>query len=313
MSGRSSLLQLAALGGVALLCAPALAPAQAQVEGLAVRPVPQQPQSAGPSLSIQKGLPSPGVSAPPPRVARKEPVAARAQQEWSPIVVTTGSDKSKVRSGGLAPPPASEQDRPTTTGAAAPLVAPAASAPVAPEARPQLQDQAPIAAQPAPRSPEVTAPARTAPAAPAAPRPSETAPPSLGIAQQYCEAIADQAADARFAWQKKLIADMERELEKRTAHLEERIAEYQRWVARRDEFVAKATEGLVRIYGRMHAEAAAGQLSLLDEETAAAVINKLDAKVSSQILNEMESGKAARLMGIIAGAAKVATRTEKKP
>jgi flagellar motility protein MotE (MotC chaperone) len=123
----------------------------------------------------------------------------------------------------------------------------------------------------------------------------------------------DQAADARFAWQKKLIADMERELEKRMALLEEKVVEYQRWVARRDEFAAKANEGLVRIYSRMRAEAAAGQLSVLDEETAAAVINKLDPKVASQILNEMESASAARLVGIIAGAAKVATRTESQP
>jgi flagellar motility protein MotE (MotC chaperone) len=164
-----------------------------------------------------------------------------------------------------------------------------------------------VTAQPIPASAEAT------PQAPPAPAQPETSPPLSEIAQQYCEAIADEAADARFAWQKKLIADMERELEKRTALLEAKVVEYQKWVARRDEFVAKATEGLVQIYARMRAEAAAAQLSVLDEETAAAVISKLDSRVASQILNEMEPARAARLTGIIAGAAKVATRTEKKP
>jgi flagellar motility protein MotE (MotC chaperone) len=174
----------------------------------------------------------------------------------------------------------------------------------------QPQAPAPVTDQPAAASPEATTAAPTASAAPAR---SVTTPTSAGLAQQYCEAIVDQAADARFAWQKKLIADMERELEKRTALLEEKVAEYQKWVARRDQFVAKANDGLVRIYARMRAEAAAGQLAELDEETAAAVINKLDPKVASQILNEMEPARAARLVGVIAGAAKVATRTENKP
>ena len=53
---------------------------------------------------------------------------------------------------------------------------------------------------------------------------------------EYCANIANPAADARFAWQKKTLADMEQEITKRIALLEEKTAEYQKWLARRDEF-----------------------------------------------------------------------------
>lgn len=129
-------------------------------------------------------------------------------------------------------------------------------------------------------------------------------PPSK-IAQQYCINIADAAADARFAWQKKTLAEIEQELDKRIAMLEERTAEYQKWLAQREEFVRKARENLVGIYSRMRPDAAASQLVAMEEETAAAVLTKLDPRNASAILNEMNPAQAARLTAIIAGAAKV--------
>jgi flagellar motility protein MotE (MotC chaperone) len=309
MSGNSSICALAAFGGLLLLCEPALAQAQAQPAGLTMRPAPQPPRGAGPSLSAQMGLPSPGAAAPPPPARKGQAAAARTQQGWSPIIVTTGGP-TEVRASDLAPAMSGEQHRRSAAGGVTAISTGTAHTMSEDESQTPPQAQRPIADPPARASPEATMLAPTAPAAVARP---EASPSSSSIAQQYCEAIVDQAADARFAWQKKLIADMERELEKRMALLEEKVVEYQKWVARRDEFAAKANEGLVRIYARMRADAAAGQLSVLDEETAAAVINKLDPKAASQILNEMESGSAARLVGIIAGAAKVATRTESKP
>ena len=125
-------------------------------------------------------------------------------------------------------------------------------------------------------------------------------------ARQYCVNIANAAADARFAWQKKTLADTEQELEKRIALLEEKTAEFQKWVTRRDEFVKKARDNLVLIYTRMRPDAAAMQLTAMDEETASAVLLKLDPRTASLILNEMEPAQAARLTAIIGGAARVA-------
>ena len=136
-------------------------------------------------------------------------------------------------------------------------------------------------------------------------RPTETGALEGGPARQYCANIADAAADARFALQKKALADMEQEIERRIALLETKTAEYQRWVTRRDEFVKKAQEGLISIYSRMRAESAAQQLAAMDEETASAIVMKLDSRVASTILNEMQPAQAARLAAVISGAAKV--------
>ena len=100
-------------------------------------------------------------------------------------------------------------------------------------------------------------------------------------ADDYCANIANPAADARFAWQKKMLADMEQEIAKRIALLEEKTAEYQKWLARRDEFSKKANETVLRIYARMRPDAAAAQLAALDEETAAAVLTKLEPRTAS--------------------------------
>jgi flagellar motility protein MotE (MotC chaperone) len=167
-----------------------------------------------------------------------------------------------------------------------------------------------LAAQPAVAPPTATTTAAaTVTATPAAPpqpsKPAAEAPTlSTSAARQYCVNIADAAADAKFAWQKKALLDIAQDLEKRVARLDEKIAEYQRWVTRRDEFVKKARDNLVLIYSRMRPDAAAMQLVAMDEETAAAVRLKLDPRVASTILNEMEPAKAARLTSTISGAAK---------
>ena len=124
-------------------------------------------------------------------------------------------------------------------------------------------------------------------------------------ADDYCANIANPAADARFAWQKKMLADMEQEIAKRIALLEEKTAEYQKWLARRDEFSKKANETVLRIYARMRPDAAAVQLAALDEETAASVLTKLEPRLASLILNEMDPSQAVRLTATISGAGKV--------
>jgi flagellar motility protein MotE (MotC chaperone) len=132
-------------------------------------------------------------------------------------------------------------------------------------------------------------------------------------AEEYCTNIADAAADARFAWQKKVLTDIEQEIAKRIAQLEEKTAEYRKWLARRDEFSHKANETLLRIYTRMRPDAAAAQISELDEETAAALLTKFEGRTASLILNEMDVGKAARLSSIISGAAKVTPAASARP
>ena len=121
---------------------------------------------------------------------------------------------------------------------------------------------------------------------------------------QYCTNIADAAADARFALQKQALADMEKEIEGRLKVLEAKRAEYEEWLRRRNEGLEKADETIVMIYSRMRPDAAALQLTNMDEEIAAAVIAKLNPRVASSVLNEMDPGRAAQLANVITDAPK---------
>lgn len=136
------------------------------------------------------------------------------------------------------------------------------------------------------------------------------AEPQTG-SQQYCVNIADQAADARFAWQAKTINELEKEIDKRLAELEAKRAEYQEWAKKRDEILAEASEHVVSIYAKMRADAAALQLAVLDDEIASAVLVKLNARTASAILNEMEPGRAARLTKAMVDAARGAPAGKK--
>lgn len=131
-------------------------------------------------------------------------------------------------------------------------------------------------------------------------------------AQQYCFNTADSAADARFAWQAKKIREMEAELDKRVAFLQKRTEEYKSWLAKRDTFSRKAQEKLVGFYAKMQPDAAAAQLTVMDEMMAAAILMKLKPKVASLVMGEIPAEKAAKLAAIISGAAKVPPRRSKR-
>jgi flagellar motility protein MotE (MotC chaperone) len=131
------------------------------------------------------------------------------------------------------------------------------------------------------------------------PAPEQAAPAS--DAQKFCANIADAAADARFAWQAKTLRDLESEVEAAAAALEAKRAELQDWVTRRDEFQKLAQQSVVDIYAKMRPEAAAAQLSALDERTAAAVLIKLNSRVASAILAEMDTPRAVSLAEVISG------------
>ncbi len=123
--------------------------------------------------------------------------------------------------------------------------------------------------------------------------------------EQYCVNISNKVADARFAWQAKTIGDLEKEIDRRIEELDAKRAEYQQWLAQRDEMLAKAEGHVVQIYAKLRPDAAALQLSALDDDIAAALLSKLSARNASAILAEMEPGRAAQLTKAIVRATKV--------
>jgi flagellar motility protein MotE (MotC chaperone) len=125
----------------------------------------------------------------------------------------------------------------------------------------------------------------------------------------FCANIADAASDTRFALQKEALAKMEQEIEGRIKILEAKRAEYEEWLRRRNEVLEKADETIVLIYSRMRPDAAALQLTNMDDEIAAAVIAKLNPRSASAVLNEMEPARAAQLANIITDAPKRAANS----
>lgn len=216
--------------------------------------------------------------------------AAIAQQGWAPIVVSAIPDTAEQVVGSQSWAPRATPKPPSPRPSLG--------------AKPALMQ---IAVQDRP-SPGAAAPAAAPQPAPPRMPVSESTAFTTSAARQFCVNIADAAADAKFAWQKRALTDLQQDIDKRIVLLEAKAAELQKWMSRRDEFSNKARESLVLIYGRMRPDAAAQQLTAMDEETAAAVLNKLDARISSAILNEMEPAQAARLTGIIAGAARTAPK-----
>lgn len=148
------------------------------------------------------------------------------------------------------------------------------------------------------------------------PGPAENATvrlPDSDLAQRYCVNIADEAAEARIAWEKAKLAEAEQQIDKRIAALDAKTAEYRTWLERREKFSRKVTQELVQIYAKMEPDAAAMQLVSMDEEAAASILAKLDPRNSSAILNEMQPAKGARLAATLVGAARMAQKERAAP
>jgi len=214
------------------------------------------------------------------------------QGAWSPIV--TGAIPT--------PAPQSNASQPSPVRPGGPGVGPSHGG-AAPAARQTMAAGEPQTGTPGGEQQSEARP--PAPPPPKLPGPLDALPPSATPAQQYCYNTTDSAQDARFAWQAKKIQEMEAELDKRSQQLEAKTQEYKRWLARRDEFSRKAQEKLVGFYAKMRPDAAALQLSSMDEETAAAVLTKLETKIASAIMGEMVPDSAAKIATIISGAAKI--------
>lgn len=112
------------------------------------------------------------------------------------------------------------------------------------------------------------------------------------------------------AWQQRTIADLEKEIEVRISRLEAKIAEHQQWLAKREDFAAKAGTGLVQLIAGMNPDAAALQVTEMEDEMAAALVMKLEPRVAAPLMAEVQPAKAARISVLIAGAAALNGRRE---
>jgi flagellar motility protein MotE (MotC chaperone) len=122
--------------------------------------------------------------------------------------------------------------------------------------------------------------------------------------ERFCSNIADAARDRRYVLQTEELQALQQEVDKRIKLLEEKRAEYESWLKRREDFLARAEDGVVKIYSGMRPDAAAERLAEMDATLAAGILMKLEARKAGVILNEMERKAAAMLTGVMATASR---------
>lgn len=122
--------------------------------------------------------------------------------------------------------------------------------------------------------------------------------------QRFCSNIADAARDRRYALQAEELKQLQAGIDERMKALDAKKAEYEEWLKRREVFLARAEDGVVKIYAGMKPDAAAERLAMVNAELAAAILMKLDSRKAGVILNEMDQKAAATLTGIMASAAR---------
>ena len=122
--------------------------------------------------------------------------------------------------------------------------------------------------------------------------------------ERFCSNIADAARDRRYVLQTEELRALQQEVDKRIKLLEEKRADYEAWLKRREDFLAKAEDGVVKIYSGMRPDAAAERLAEMDPKLAAGILMKLEARKAGVILNEMERKKAAMLTSVMAAASR---------
>lgn len=121
---------------------------------------------------------------------------------------------------------------------------------------------------------------------------------------EFCTNITDAARDRRHALQLQELETLRKDIDGRIAQLETKRAEYEDWLKRRQDFMKSAEAGVVDIYSRMKADAAAERLADVEPMLAAAILMKLNTRQAGVILNEMNRKAAAELTGIMAAAAR---------
>lgn len=114
--------------------------------------------------------------------------------------------------------------------------------------------------------------------------------------QEICANIAASIEQERLTRQKKALSDIEAQIKTRLAALEVKETEVSARIGRLEAFERKTDESLVAFYAAMKPDAAAAQLTELDDDIAAGILLKLKTKASSAILNEMQAERGAALI-----------------
>ena len=114
--------------------------------------------------------------------------------------------------------------------------------------------------------------------------------------QDICANIAASIEVERISREKLALTELETQIKTRLAALEAKETDVKARIDRLEAFEKKTDGSLIAFYAGMKPDAAAAQLSELDEDIAAGILLKLKTKASSAILNEMQAERGAALI-----------------
>jgi flagellar motility protein MotE (MotC chaperone) len=131
--------------------------------------------------------------------------------------------------------------------------------------------------------------------------------------EDFCEAFADKAAEAKLARQRKELLDVKAEIEQQLSELNEKTKLLEALVAKRNELRDSVSENLIKMYANVEPEIAAQQLQKLSPQIAAELLQRLSPKQAGEIATVMEVDFASRVMKtMMANAAKQKQKTDTK-
>lgn len=122
------------------------------------------------------------------------------------------------------------------------------------------------------------------------------------VGEQFCRNTANDASEARASWRNSLLEKTESQLLAKLAELKAEREAYTAQLDRYQSFLSSIESNVIEMYAKMRPEAAAQQLSLLDNNTAAAIMLRLKPRTASAILNEMVATRASELAALFASA-----------
>lgn len=118
--------------------------------------------------------------------------------------------------------------------------------------------------------------------------------------QKYCTNVTDLVRERDYLLQKKVLEDLQKDIEKRIIVLENYKNEYDLWFKKYEQFISSYNKNILDIYKTMDADSAALQLEKIDSSISSHILMRLSPRQSSLIMSKMNPQSATVITNIVA-------------
>ncbi|ACT56848.1 MotE family protein [Candidatus Liberibacter asiaticus] len=118
--------------------------------------------------------------------------------------------------------------------------------------------------------------------------------------QQYCTNVIDSVRERDYLSQKKVLEDLQKDIEQRVILLENHKKEYNLWFQKYDSFIMSYNKNILDIYKKMDSDSAALQLEQIDPDISSHILMRLSPRQSSLIMSKMNPKSATMITNVVA-------------